>query len=205
MYIAVNILLISLRFVNTYKKNMRDSPGYNIKSSLKFLRKCAIFILCAYFGGQNMAVTMEFFDGISFDIAKQKYYNANKVDAKMQEIRAAFAGLIEENNELRQQIDDIGLSKARVAELIMSAQERADDIIKDAKAKSEEILKQARLDADGIIISREAEAGVGAMGLTQGQLAAIDKLNKQLDDFNVAQATQIFRIKQALMKIALDK
>ena len=71
--------------------------------------------------------------------------------------------------------------------------------------KSEEILKQARLDADGIIISREAEAGVGATGLTQGQLAAIDKLNKQLDDFNVAQATQIFRIKQALMKIALDK
>ena len=87
----------------------------------------------------------------------------------------------------------------------MSAQERADNIIKDANAKSEEILKQARLDADGIIISREAEAGIGAGGLTQGQLAAIDKLNKQLDDFNVAQATQIFRIKQALMKIALDK
>ena len=34
---------------------------------------------------------------------------------------------------------------------------------------------------------------------------SIDKLNKQLDDFNVAQATQIFRIKQALMGIALDK
>ena len=149
-----------------------------------------------------MAVTMEFLDGISFDIAKQKYYNANKVDAKMQEIKAAFA---EENNELRRQIDDIGLSKTKVAELIMSAQERADNIIKDANAKSEEILKQARLDADGIIISREAEAGIGAGGLTQGQLAAIDKLNKQLDDFNVAQATQIFRIKQALMKIALDK
>lgn len=152
-----------------------------------------------------MAVTMEFFDGISFDIAKQKYYNANKVDAKMQEIRAAFAGLIEENNELRQQIDDIGLSKAKVAELIMSAQERADDMIKDANAKAEEIIKKAKLDADGIVISREAEAGAGTMGLTQNQLAAIDKLNKQLDDFNVAQATQIFRIKQALMKIALDK
>ena len=41
--------------------------------------------------------------------------------------------------------------------------------------------------------------------ITQNQLAAIDKLNKQLDDFNVAQATQIFRIKQALMGIALDK
>ena len=152
-----------------------------------------------------MAVTMEFFDGISFDIAKQKYYNANKVDAKMEEIKTAFAELIEENNELRRQMDDIAVSKAKVAELIMSAQERADDMIKDADAKAEEIIKKAKLDADGIVISREAEAGAGTMGLTQNQLAAIDKLNKQLDDFNVAQATQIFRIKQALMKIALDK
>ena len=66
-----------------------------------------------------MSVTMEFFDGITFDIAKQKYYNANKVDARMAEIKAAFAELIEENNELRRQINDVGLSKERVAELIM--------------------------------------------------------------------------------------
>ena len=69
-----------------------------------------------------MSVTMEFFDGITFDIAKQKYYNANKVDARMEEIKAAFAELIEENNELRRQINDVGLSKERVAELIMGAQ-----------------------------------------------------------------------------------
>ena len=48
-----------------------------------------------------MSVTMEFFDGITFDIAKQNYYNANKVDARMEVIKAAFAELIEENNELR--------------------------------------------------------------------------------------------------------
>ena len=77
--------------------------------------------------------------------------------------------------------------------------------VNSRKYGSYALAQQARLDADGIIISREAEAGIGAGGLTQGQLAAIDKLNKQLDDFNVAQATQIFRIKQALMKIALDK
>ena len=156
-------------------------------------------------GGRTMAVTMEFFDTIGFDIAKQKYYNANKVDARMEEIKAAFAELIEENNELRRQIDDVGLSKARVAELIMGAQEKADEMIKQAEAEAAEIIKKAKLDADGIIVSREAEAGAGVLGLTQNQLAAIDKLNKQLDDFNVAQATQIFRIKQALMSIALDK
>lgn len=153
-----------------------------------------------------MSVTMEFFDGITFDIAKQKYYNANKVDARMEEIKAAFAELIEENNELRRQINDVGLSKERVAELIMGAQAKADEMIKDANAKAEEIVSKAKLDADGIVVSRKAsDGGEKTLGLTQNQLAAIDKLNKQLDDFNVAQATQIFRIKQALMGIALDK
>lgn len=153
-----------------------------------------------------MSVTMEFFDGITFDIAKQKYYNANKVDARMDEIKAAFAELIEENNELRRQINDVGLSKERVAELIMGAQAKADEMIKDANAKAEEIINKAKLDADGIVVSRKAsDGGEKTLGLTQNQLAAIDKLNKQLDDFNVAQATQIFRIKQALMGIALDK
>ena len=153
-----------------------------------------------------MSVTMEFFDGITFDIAKQKYYNANNVDARMEEIKAAFAELIEENNELRRQINDVGLSKERVAELIMGAQAKADEMIKDANAKAEEIISKAKLDADGIVVSRKAsDGGEKTLGLTQNQLAAIDKLNKQLDDFNVAQATQIFRIKQALMGIALDK
>lgn len=153
-----------------------------------------------------MSVTMEFFDGITFDIAKQKYYNANKVDARMEEIKAAFAELIEENNELRRQINDVGLSKERVAELIMGAQAKADEMIKDANAKAEEIINKAKLDADGIVVIRKAsDGGEKTLGLTQNQLAAIDKLNKQLDDFNVAQATQIFRIKQALMGIALDK
>lgn len=153
-----------------------------------------------------MSVTMEFFDGITFDIAKQKYYNANKVDARMEEIKAAFAELIEENNELRRQINDVGLSKERVAELIMGAQAKADEMIKDANAKAEEIISKAKLEADGIVVSRKAsDGGEKTLGLTQNQLAAIDKLNKQLDDFNVAQATQIFRIKQALMGIALDK
>lgn len=153
-----------------------------------------------------MSVTMDFFDGITFDIAKQKYYNANKVDARMEEIKAAFAELIEENNELRRQINDVGLSKERVAELIMGAQVKADEMIKDANAKAEEIISKAKLDADGIVVSRKAsDGGEKTLGLTQNQLAAIDKLNKQLDDFNVAQATQIFRIKQALMGIALDK
>lgn len=152
-----------------------------------------------------MAATMEFFEGISFDIAKQKYYNANKVDAALADIRAAAAELIAENESLRAQLDSVGMSRERVGELMLGAQDKADDIIRRANAEAEEIIKNARLQAEGIIVSGKAEAGGGSGGLSANQLAAIDKLNKQLDDFNVAQATQIFRIKQALMAIALDK
>lgn len=147
---------------------------------------------------------MEFFEGISFDIAKQKYYNANKVDAALADIRAAAAELIAENESLRARLDSVGMSRERVGELMLGAQDKADDIIRRANAEAEEIIKNARLQAEGIIVSGKAEVG-GSGGLSANQLAAIDKLNKQLDDFNVAQATQIFRIKQALMAIALDK
>lgn len=152
-----------------------------------------------------MSVTMEFFEGISFDIAKQKYYNANKVDAALADIRAAAAELIAENESLRAQLDSVGMSKERVGELMLGAQDKADDIVRRANAEAEEIIKNARLEAEGIIVSGKAEAGGGSGGLSANQLAAIDKLNKQLDDFNVAQATQIFRLKQAIMALALDK
>ena len=35
--------------------------------------------------------------------------------------------------------------------------------------------------------------------------AVIDKINKQLDELNVMHATQIFRLKQALMTMATEK
>ena len=37
-----------------------------------------------------MAITTEYLDSIRFEIAKQKYYNANKVNAKMEEIKLSL-------------------------------------------------------------------------------------------------------------------
>ena len=117
-----------------------------------------------------MSVTMEFFDGITFDIAKQKYYNANKVDARMEEIKAAFAELIEENNELRRQINDVGLSKERVAELIMGAQAKADEMIKDANAKA--ALLRVEVIAAEVYPYLRALSGSGNGGYPVPELAA---------------------------------
>lgn len=150
-----------------------------------------------------MSVTMDFFNDISFEIAKQKYYNANKVDAKMAEIKAAVQELLDENERLRAELDEIGTSRERMAQLVLSAQERAEKIEQEAKQQAREIVENARAEAESLPSAEKAPAR--AAGLTAAQLEAIDRLNKQLDDFNLAQATQIFRIKQSLMSLAIEE
>lgn len=150
-----------------------------------------------------MSVTMDFFNDISFEIAKQKYYNANKVDAKMAEIKAAVQELLDENERLRAELDEIGTSRERMAQLVLSAQERAEKIEQEAKQQAREIVENARAEAESLPSAEKAPAR--AAGLSAAQLEAIDKLNKQLDDFNLAQATQIFRIKQSLMSLAIEE
>lgn len=150
-----------------------------------------------------MSVTMDFFNDISFEIAKQKYYNANKVDAKMAEIKAAVQELLDENERLRAELDEIGTSRERMAQLVVSAQERAEKIEQEAKQQAREIVENARAEAESLTSADKAPAR--AAGLSAAQLEAIDKLNKQLDDFNLAQATQIFRIKQSLMSLAVEE
>ena len=41
-----------------------------------------------------MAITKEYLDSIRFEIAKQKYYNAGKVDAKLDELKQEVLTLL---------------------------------------------------------------------------------------------------------------
>lgn len=152
-----------------------------------------------------MAITTEYLDSIRFEIAKQKYYNANKVNAKMEEIKSAVAELITENELLRAELVEIGSTKEKIAELMISTQATAEEMLDKARREAEQIVAEARCQAVSIKAERGAGTQDGSAGLSPRQLEAIDRLNKQLDDFNVAQATQIFRIKQALMSLATDK
>ena len=152
-----------------------------------------------------MAITTEYLDSIRFEIAKQKYYNANKVNAKMEEIKSAVAELITENELLRAELVEIGSTKEKIAELMISTQATAEEMLDKARREAEQIVAEARCQAVSIKAERSAGTQAGSAGLSPRQLEAIDRLNKQLDDFNVAQATQIFRIKQALMSLATDK
>ena len=158
-----------------------------------------------------MAITKEYLDSISFDIAKQKYYNANKVDAVLDEFKAGVMELIAENEKLRKDGNAKKEPAVDTAALLSEAKIQSESIIGDAKLKAERILAQAKQEAAEIVEKAKAEAeqmqasSAGSIGLSANQLDAIDKINKQLDELNVTQATQIFRLKQALVTMATTK
>ena len=65
-----------------------------------------------------MAITKEYLDSIRFDIAKQKYYNAGKVDAKLDELKQEVLTLLDENVRLRKAADDVKSAKDEILSLI---------------------------------------------------------------------------------------
>ena len=159
-----------------------------------------------------MAITKEYIDSISFDIAKQKYYNANKVDAVLDEFKAGVMELIAENEKLRKGGEKKKEPAVDTSALLSEAKIQAESLIGDAKLKAEKILAQAKQEAAEIVEKAKAEAEQmqannvgGSTGFSARQLDAIDKINKQLDELNVTQATQIFRLKQALVTMATTK
>ena len=181
-----------------------------------------------------MAITKEYLDSIRFDIAKQKYYNAGKVDAKLDELKQEVLTLLDENVRLRKAADDVKSAKDEIGGAVITAQAQAKAAVEQAEAEAARLIKKAESDAEAITADAKAQAGkiladakfqasllleqakssaekLGAPAQTNPesfslrQLEAIDKINKQLDELNVMHATQIFRLKQALMTMATEK
>ena len=159
-----------------------------------------------------MAITKEYLDSIRFEIAKQKYYNAGKVDAKLDELKQEVLTLLDENVKLRKAAEDVKSAEAQAALVISkakadaealksSAQAEADKILADAKFQASLLLEQAKGSAEKLA----APVQPSSDGFSLRQLEAIDKINKQLDELNVTHATQVFRLKQALMTMATEK
>ena len=51
-----------------------------------------------------MAEILEYFDNIRIDVAKRKYYNVNKVNAVLEELRRLAVDLVEENELQRKEL-----------------------------------------------------------------------------------------------------
>lgn len=181
-----------------------------------------------------MAITKEYLDSIRFEIAKQKYYNAGKVDAKLDELKQEVLTLLDENVKLRKAAEDVKSAKDEIGVAVINAQAQAKSTVEQAEAQAALLISKAKADAeaatagakeqaDKILADAKFQASLlleqakgsaeklaataqpSSDGFSLRQLEAIDKINKQLDELNVTHATQVFRLKQALMTMATEK
>ncbi len=90
-----------------------------------------------------MALDNEFFDSISIDVVKKKYYNANKVHALLDDIRAQAAALNAENAALKEQLSNLNGQKSEIGDTLMSAQAIAKQIVERANAQAADIVRAA--------------------------------------------------------------
>ena len=105
-----------------------------------------------------MADILEYFDSINIDVAKRKYYNVNKVNAVLEELRIQAKELVEENERQRMELEalraertqkqtdtmnsrELLLKLQRVyRETLEKAHNRADDVVREAEEKSAALL-----------------------------------------------------------------
>lgn len=152
-----------------------------------------------------MAITREFLDGIAFDTVKQKYYNANRVNACLDELIAGARELLEENERLKSANAEVEAARAEIGDTLLSAKQIAAAIVREANEEAQRVLDDANEEANRLLISAEEQRCMTKSPLSESQLKAIEAFNAQLDALNVSQATQIFRLKQAILKIAADE
>ena len=108
-----------------------------------------------------MALSRESVESIGFTIAKQKYYNAHKVDACLDELKPEILALLEENEKLRAE-RDAAEAKLRALSAAAGDMKNAQAVMAEAekaKLEAEVLRRQTEQDADELIVKTKAFAG----------------------------------------------
>ena len=134
-----------------------------------------------------MALNKEYFDAINIDVVKKKYYNANKVNAVLEDIRTQAEAMCSENVSMKAQLEAINGRKSEISDAVLSAQGIYREIVEKAALRAEAIIKDAERKAAEKL--REAEKKSAELA-EQAQLqqehsvkhaeALFDKLRRQL-------------------------
>lgn len=137
-----------------------------------------------------MALDREYFDAINIELVKKKYYNANKVNAVLEDIRAQATALEEENERLRAQLCILNGQKEEIGEAVLSAQQIYRDIVSRANDRADEIIADAErrrgeLERANDSVQEYAVRRVESCFsmLREQQLAAIEAINAEWQDF----------------------
>lgn len=105
-----------------------------------------------------MALDKDYFDDISIEIVKKKYYNANKVDRLLADIRRQALALTEENRQLRQRLEALSGQKDEIGETLLSAKTIARQMVEDASRKARETETEAEEKAEKTLQEAAAQA-----------------------------------------------
>ncbi|MGN0982582.1 MAG: DivIVA domain-containing protein [Candidatus Limivicinus sp.] len=132
----------------------------------------------------------EFFDSIQIDVVKKKYYNANKVNALLEDIRAQAQALEAENQALRARMEEFSQRRDEIGETLLTAQAAARDIVAKAKVQAGRILADAQRQREEILsgATDQQEYAAACVGRTfdklkRQQLANIETLNGLWQEF----------------------
>lgn len=98
-----------------------------------------------------MALDKEYFDSIDINIVRQKYYNANKVNSVLEDIRRQAEAMAEENLRLKEQLSELSQGKSQIGDTLLTAQAAARDIVSKAKAQAAKIVAEAQQQREFIL------------------------------------------------------
>ena len=119
-----------------------------------------------------MALDKAYFDAVHIDVVKKKYYNANKVNALLEDIRGQAEALEAENGALKAQLGEISRRRDEIGDTLLTAQAAARDIIGKAKAQAGRILADAQRQREEILS--------GAADQQEYAVACVERAGDQL-------------------------
>ena len=137
-----------------------------------------------------MALDKEYFDSIDINIVRQKYYNANKVNSVLEDIRRQAEAMTEENRQLKEQLSELGQGKSQIGDTLLTAQAAARDIVAKAKIQAAKIVAEARQQREdiltGVVDQQEYAADCVRKAfdkIVHQQLESIELLNGMWQEF----------------------
>ena len=137
-----------------------------------------------------MALNREYFDSLNLEVVKKKYYNANKVEAILQDIRTQAEALRVENEGLKAQLEALNSQKAEIGSAVLSAQTVYKTTLSRAKLQAKDIIDEANAKRDAIIDGavKQQEYVVKHVGdcyrkVREQYEACIDEVNKNWQEY----------------------
>ena len=111
-----------------------------------------------------MAEILDYFDQINIDVAKRKYYNVNKVNSVLEELRSLAVELVDQNERQRQELVQLRAELERKTadgeqsrELLSSMQGLYRDTLEKAHSRADGIVQEAEMQRDRLAKETRAE------------------------------------------------